>query len=71
MVIKTDACNMVKIVTDRFVVKASTNFCFGEDDEVFRASWNVAMVECASYGSDGSGDGLAKFEDSVERPVGF
>ena len=63
---------MVKIVTEKFVVKASTNFhCFGKDDEVFRASWNVAIVEYAIYRSDGSGDGLAEYEDSVERPVGF
>ena len=55
-------CNMVKIVTNKFVVKTSTNFhCFGEDDEVFRASWNVAMVEYASYRGDSSGDGLAEF----------
>ena len=61
-----------KTVTDKFVVKASTNFhYFGKDDEVFRASWNVAIVECASYQSDGSGDGLAKFKDSFGRPVGF
>ena len=46
---------MVKIVTEKFVVKASTNFhCFGKDDEVFRASWNVAIVEYAIYRSDGS-----------------
>jgi len=31
----------------------------------------MAMVECASYRSDGSGDDLTKFKDSVERPVGF
>ena len=31
-------------------MKAYANFhCFGEDDGVFRASWNVAMVERASH----------------------
>ena len=48
-VIKTDICKIVKKITDRFVVKAEANVdCFGRDNGVFGASWNVEMVECAN-----------------------
>jgi len=38
---------------------------------VFGTFRKVAMVESMSYGKNGSGDGLARFEVSVERPIGL
>jgi hypothetical protein len=56
-------------VYSRLVVKDETDLLvFGG---IFWASWNVTMVRCASYRSDGSDYGLAKIKNGGKGLVVF